>query len=305
MMGLHNLTESPLSSQTFTANSSQWQIWNKPQNAKMVYIFMLGGGSGGGGGKTSAINSSPGGGGGASSAITTGIYSAHLLPDTLYLQVGVGGAGGIAQTNGGAGALSYISYQPDTTAINILMQSGAVSPTGGGGATSSTVPGAGGTAGTAWIESAAINGDLGVVLSSAGQNGASGTSTGGTIVNLTPNNIVTGGAGGGACSAGGTPYLGGSITGSSFIPTISSGTSDAADARIHGSAGYDTLLMNSLPNFFTGGAGGACATTAGRVGGKGGAATYGSGGGGGGGSYRTTGGQGGQGGDGLIIITCI
>ena len=300
---MFNLNSPYLNTQVFTADTTQWQTWTKPDRAKMVYIFVLGGGGGGGGGRTSVSNSGNGGGGGGSSAITAGIYHAMLLPDTLYLQVGTGGTGGAAMTTGTAGTISSICYIPDTTAINILLQSSAAAP-GGGVAGGSSVPGAGGIAATAWDYNAAINGDLGIVTVTAGQAGGSGTSGGGSVINITPTLIVTGGAGGGSNTAGAGGYNGGSITGSGFLNTISSGVINAADTSIHGNNGYSTLLINNLPMFFTGGAGGAPGTTSGRAGGKGGNGAYGSGGGGGASAYSGTGGAGGNGGDGLIIIAC-
>ena len=301
MLDMYNIARSE-TSKIFYSNNSDWQIWNKPDKANMIYFFILGGGSGGGGGKTSAINSSTGGGGGASSAITIAAYQANLLPETLYLQVGAGGIGGAAETNGGAGGLSYVSYLPNTTAINILLQSGTVAPTGGNGATSSSVGATGGTGGTLWNYSTAINGSLGLVTVQAGQNGTNGTSTGASPQNLTITLPISGGAGGGATSAGATGYNGGSITGSSFISTLGPGVINAADATINGNSGYNYLNIERLPTFFTGGTGGGPATTFARVGGFGGNGSFGSGGGGGGGSYNGTGGTGGKGGDGIIII---
>ena len=92
MIDMFNLSSQHLNTQVFTASTTQWQTWTKPNNAKMVYIFVLGGGGGGGGGRTSVSNSGHGGGGGASSAITTGIYHAMLLPDTVkgMLELAVG-----------------------------------------------------------------------------------------------------------------------------------------------------------------------------------------------------------------------
>lgn len=303
MIDMFNLSNPYLNTQVFTAATTQWQTWTKPDKAKMVYIFCLGGGGGGGGGRTAAINSSTGGGGGASSAITVALYQASLLPDTLYLQVGIGGDGGIASGVGTAGTISYISYRPDTTAINLLLQSSATTP-GGGGAGGGTVGGTGGTAPTVWNYVTAVNGGLGLVTTEVGQAGTVGTSSAGTITNLTPISIVTGGAGGGGTSSAGTGYNGASILGSGFLNTISTGVINAADSTIHGGNGYNTLYINKLPNFFTGGAGGSSATTSARTAGKGGNASYGSGGGGGGGSYNGAGGAGGKGGDGLIIIAC-
>ena len=303
MIDMSNLSSPYLNTQIFTAGTTQWQVWNKPNNAKMVYIFVIGGGAGGGGGRSSAINSTGGGGGGASSGIAVGTYQANLLPDTLYLQVGIGGLGGAAGAAGTSGTISSVSYRPDTTAINLLLQSSATVPGGGGGGTSS-VAGAGGAVCTVWNYTTAINGNIGIVSTSSGQPGGSGTGTGGTVVNVTPIFIVSGGAGGGATSAGAAGFNAASITGSGFLNTVSAGVTNAADTSINGNNGYNSLLINSLPDFFTGGSGGGPSTTGGRTAGRGGNGAYGSGGGGGGGAYNGTGGAGGNGGDGLIIIAC-
>ncbi len=304
MIDMFNLSTPYLNTQVFTASTAQWQTWIKPANAKMVYFFVVGGGGGGGGGRTVNLNSSPGGGGGGGSSITTGTYIASMLPDTLYLQIGLGGAGGVANTAGSAGTLSYVSYRPDTTAINILLQSGNSGASAGTGSFSTTGVGAGGAGGVAWTWSTAINGSLGIVDSTTGQNGTSGTGLGATPNNVTPSLPITGGAGGGAVSAGAVGYNGGSILGTGFLNTLLPGVTNAADVSINGNNGYNTLSIPTIPDFFTGGAGGGSATTTGRAGGTGGNGSYGSGGGGGGGTYSGTGGSGGKGGDGIIIIVC-
>lgn len=289
----------------FFTGSGNWQSFEKPANAKFVYVFVIGGGSGGGGGRTVAANSSPGGGGGASSGITVGIYHAFLLPNTIYVQVGGGGLGGAANTAGSAGEISYVSLRPDTVSNNILLQSSAAAPAGGGGAFSTTGVGAGGTAATAWDYSTVLNGELGIITTSAGQNGTSGTGTGGTVNNITPINPVTGGAGGGAVSGAATTYNGGNILGTSYLPQISAGVMNAADQTINGRSGVKYIETRKNPMFFLGGAGGGSASTVGRAGGNGGNGSYGSGGGGGAGTYNGTGGSGGKGGDGLIMIVCV
>jgi hypothetical protein len=290
------------SNKIFYANGSAWQAWNKPTSAKSVRFFLIGGGGGGGGGRTSALNSSTGGGGGGSSSVTILKVPANLLPDVLYIQVGLGGIGGAAGSAGTSGTLSYISFQPDTTAFNILAKSGDAAATGGGGGGSS-VAGTGGTAGTVFNYTSLVFGQLGMVTSIAGQNGGNGTTIGGTIVNITPALPVTGGAGGGGTSSGGTTYNAGSITGSGFLPTISGGGNGVLVAGDDGFKSLPNLYSKSKqPMFFTGGAGGS--SNNGGSGGAGGNASYGSGGGGGGGTYQGgTGGIGGKGGDGLVIIT--
>jgi len=295
----------------FYANGSAWQVWNKPKNANFVYFFLIGGGGGGGSGNTSSFTSTTGGGGGGSSAITRAIFAANMLPDTLYIKIGLGGIGGISNTaneTGGNGTSSHINFQPNSDPINVLLKSDDIPAAGGGGAPSSTVSGVGGLAATSWTYTNFVNGKSGLISSIGGQNGAAGTNTGGTVNNFNVTLIVTGGAGGGAVSNGASPYNGGSILGSSFLPTISAGVNDAADQTIHGVNGISFLPNISLmknPMFFTGGGGGAPSTTTGRAGGKGGNASFGSGGGGGGGAYNGVGGVGGVGGDGLALIVTL
>jgi hypothetical protein len=99
---------------TFYANSGSWQTFVKPRNAKMIEIFCLGGG-GGGARTTNAAGNSGGGGGGGSAGIVRGIIPAFLLPDTLYILVGKGGAGGTTSGgNGTAGGISYVSLSNST-----------------------------------------------------------------------------------------------------------------------------------------------------------------------------------------------
>ena len=96
--------------------TTPWANWVKPRGVSMVYITCIGSGSGGGGGMTGATATvRGGGGGGASGAIARLIIPARFLPDTLYLQVGVGGAGGAAAGAGGAGNRSFVSVAPNTT----------------------------------------------------------------------------------------------------------------------------------------------------------------------------------------------
>ena len=150
MIDTFNLSNQELNSQAFyTQGTLNWQVWQKPNNAKMVSIIAIGGGGGGGSGQVTAAGSSRrGGAGGGSSAIAVGLFSAALIPDTLFVLTGPGGIGGSGNTgsNGAAGSISYVSVQPNTTAINILVQSGAAAAGGGNaGATGSA-----GTAGTVW-----------------------------------------------------------------------------------------------------------------------------------------------------------
>ena len=305
MMDVFHMMDSSEYNQVFyTKGSTDWHIWQKPNNCKMVSILCIGGGGGGGGGQVGTGSTTrTGGAGGGGAGYSLGIFTASNLPATLYLSIGPGGMGG---TNGGAGSsgtLSYVSMEPNTTAINILLQSGNAAAGGGGGGVSGTFVG---QAGTVWT--GGIISDLGFESVSAGQAGTAGTSSV-LPTAVTISNIITGGAGGGGYTTASSWSAGGSITGSGFVPTISGGFGANNGFGGNGSSGYKSLITNvntqtRQPLFFTGGAGGGCSNNLG--GGQGGNASFGSGGGGGGAGTTASNfsGRGGDGGDGLIIITC-
>jgi hypothetical protein len=52
MLDLFDIRNTKCDVKIFTnvGSSSDWQDWQKPRNAKMVYFFVMGGGAGGGGG---------------------------------------------------------------------------------------------------------------------------------------------------------------------------------------------------------------------------------------------------------------
>ena len=281
--------------QTFTFYATgNWQTWNKPRNAKMIEIFCLGGGAGGGQHTVSTGNSFAGGGG-ASGGIVRGLIPAFLLPDTIYILVGKGGAGpSTSATAGSVGNISYVALQPTTSEQTLICKSSTTTP-GGGGAASG-----GGGAPTISVVSLSAFGNLGLftaIAGVAGTNGALTTVGTGTNQAALGTNIVTGGCGGGGKGSAGFFGQGGSITSASVVLTspVSGGLVDGAE----GSSGYGTLQ----PFCGTGGAGGAGRSGTTGQGGRGGDGWYGCGGGGtGGGSVAT---KAGDGGDGLVIITVI
>ena len=276
-------------------------------------MYVLGAGGAGGGGRTGGLTSGGGGGGGGSSSITIALYPAYLLPDVLYVSVGIGRDGSTAGTGANSGALSYVSIQPSTLPLNILAQSGDA-PAGGGGGGTNTGAGAGvgGSAGTAWTYTNNPLNVFGMITSAAGQaGGAGGSNVPADAPDITPVLTVTGGAGGGSTNvSGGALGQPGDIVGSGFLPRISGGTNDNATVSIrNGKAGFMGIMptTNSYlnkPMMFTGGSGGGAGGSSGLSGGTGGNGSYGSGGGGGGASYGSTGGSGGRGGDGLVLISC-
>jgi len=92
-----------------TNTNGTWQQWMKPRGTSVVYMFAIGGGGGGGGGFTRASGAAGGGGGGGGAATASLLIPAFFVPDVLYVQPGVGGLGGAANTAGSAGGHSYVS----------------------------------------------------------------------------------------------------------------------------------------------------------------------------------------------------
>ena len=300
-MDVFNFPNTQNNNFVFYANGSttSWQTWNKPKNVKFVSIFAISGGGGGGGGRTSStVINAAGGGGGASSGTALGIFPANSLPDTIYIQVGLGGTGGPAQTSATSGGITYVSAQPNTTSINVIIAGSASVVAGGVGGQ------AGGTPGVAPSSfsktSTGLLGACGTITATAGWGGAQGgTALSGTTIQIS--GVTTGGAGGGGNTAASVDNVGGNIAGIGIVPTITGGPIPG----FNGDMGYNSVLpfvssSISVPMFFTGGAGGGSRFNG--VGGNGGNGGFGCGGGGAGSGL--TGGTGGNGGNGLVVITC-
>ena len=241
-----------------TSGGTPIRAWNKPRGASMVRFMLIGGGGGGVNG-----SSTVGGGGGGSGAVTSWIGPAIFVPDSLLIILG---AGGIANSDGNATGIYYLSTTYDLLTAN-------------GGRTGSTTTG--GAAGTA--SSANRFGASGIYTSIAGQAGAAGSSTGaGTNQAASTTTFLSGGAGG----SGGAANTGGSVTpnyGYTVLPATTAG------GTVAGANGYfitQPILVGC------GGAGGTTSTTVGTAGGRGG---IGCGGGGAGEDSLTGGGRGGNG----------
>lgn len=258
-------------------NGGSLNSWFKPKGIKFVNIMCMGGGGGGGQGVT---NSGAGGGGGAA-AISSALYTASSIPDTLTVIAGVGGAG--ATTSGGsgsAGGTSYVLVRSDTQTQSSAALCSAL---GGNGA-------AGQSAATASIARTLANMPYAAMaLQYLFIAGGAGSLT--TALALSSRFNCAGAAGGGILNDG---Y---NVTGSGILPTINGGTSTNID-------GADGIWIWK-PMCGTGGAGGrgVSGISPGGTGGKGGNGAYGCGG-GGGGAGNVSSGNGGRGGDGLVIITC-
>jgi hypothetical protein len=297
--------------QIFHANNQStinYQQWIKPRGTSMTYFFLVGGGGGGGGGhqKPSTTNGG-GGGGGGSGSITKLIIPSFLLPNSLYIRVGVGGLGGNVSTAGGAATTSHVLFSPLAYAAQNSLISSESTPAGGGGA---GLVGAAGAAGTAADGAAgSVHSTLGIYSGVVGQaGGAGGAITGNNGTSITAWSIrpISSGAGGASPSVGALPadFQGGSIASVSDFnfPKMNFTTVNSVAAgggvfnpNLNGDAGINFI---DGPFLQSGGAGGGSAalSTAGN-GGKGGIGC-----GGGGGGAGTTGGRGGNGGNGMVAI---
>lgn len=266
--------------------ASGFDKWDKPPGITMVQILCVGAGAGGGGGCTgTATTNRGGGGGGGSGAMVRWLGPAFLLPEQLYVQVGMGGDGGAAGVAGTAGARSYVSQMygaSPRTYTELLLASGNQNSGGGGGGTVSAA-GSAGAAGTIATIGAAAFHALGIWSASAGLvAGAGGAHTGGLGVNVSGwTRLNTGGAGGGGVSS--ADFIGGRIQ-------------PGVGIVVDNSCGISSFS----PFYSSGGAGGnGINAGAGLDGTSGGFSS-----GGGGGGAGTTGGRGGQGGGGVVIFNC-
>jgi hypothetical protein len=231
-------------------------------------------GAGAGGGNGIVNTGSPAGGSGA---VTKALFPANVLPDTLFIQPGPGGAGG---SNGNR---SWVTIAANSTvAMNTVCVSGTAAAVAGIAGTSI---GVGET-----IASTTVAGllSLGNFSFTAGFFFNSSP-----YVPFTSGSLVTSGLNGGTVGVGGGSSISSVDLGNGIvIPAINGGSNGAG-----GNGGNGVFLWK--PFYSLGGAGGGCNSAGiGVIGGSGG---YGSGGGGGGGG-STGGGTGGKGGDGLVII---
>jgi len=285
--------------QSAGTTTDSWQTWSKPRGVSFVYGLILG--AGGGGGRPTA-GANPGAGGGASGGIGTFLCQASLLPDTLYIRPGIGGAGGATDgANGSSGDTSYIVTSPvnnPSTAFEAVL----VTAQGSGGGNQSTTGGV--NTGTTPVFSnqlqfAITNALVGVNGSPGGNATSNGSSATWGASGIGPTCHGGGGGGGNAVTTGG----GITITGGAGVGPFAT----IASAQGAGATGYgynrrlDQLGPRGNSFFaFTGGKAGGGSNVA--NGGSGGHAAYACGGGAGGGSLSGTTGNGGNGGDALIIL---
>lgn len=278
---------------TVSASFVAFSEWTKPLGSKIVYIFGMSAGGGGGGGDSGASNTNRGGGGaGGSGCIGRITLYAGMIPDTLYIQVGAGGAGGAAETAGTDGGKTVVSVRPQSSSSSFILNlpggnngGGSTSPSGGSGAVLVSVP----------SPASLVLSSLGVYVGTNGLAGGAGGSSGavGSSKTALASSVIMGGAGGGSADALPLDYAGGNCTGAGVLPTVFGG---AAGGFNGGDGVFSRKQFCS-----TGGSGGGSYDLG--TGGRGGNGGYGSGGGGGGGGL--TGGAGGNGGDGIVVIISI
>ena len=297
MLDFFNIPNSQQDVQIFYTNgiTNAWQTWQKPRKCNYVYIICIGGGGGGAGGRpiSSAIPYSTGGGSGA---VSRALYNSQQIADTLYVQVGTGGAGGESNAAGNAGTRSFVSLQPLIGSAISILGSGTVGAAGG------TIGTGGNAAGEPTVGQLNVNFLTLSIFS--GVNGVSAVGNSGLAVgpDLNPYSaqILSAGASGPSWNnASVEGFSGASILATAISPLISGGASGTG-AGINAGDGADGIT-SWKPFFSTGGAGGGSAS--GGNGGNGGNGGIGSGGGAGGGCPAANiGGRGGKGGDGLVII---
>jgi len=297
--------------QIFHANNQStinFQQWIKPRGTSMSFFFLIGGGGGGGGGHQKPQNTNGGGGGGGGCAGITKLFiPSFFLPNSLYIQVGVGGLGGGASTAGGAGTTSHVLFSPLAYAAQNSLISSESGPAGGGGAGLVGAAGAGGSA--AGAPSTPVPSLLGGFSGITGQaGGAGGAQPGAVGTSITAWSIrpISSGAGGAGIQANASlfDFDGGSITAVSAFnfPKMNFPTDVGAVARggnnLAPKDGDSGVNFIDGPFLQSGGAGGA--SSFGGVAGNGGKGGIGCGGGGGG--AGVTGGRGGNGGNGMVAI---
>jgi hypothetical protein len=276
-----------------------WQTWSKPEGRNMAYIVCIGGGGGGSAGQTNSSAATSGAGGGGS-AITIAQVPFYSIPDTLYIQVALGGIGGTATSAtgnaGSSGGISYVSCYPTIDMFNCLLINGNIA--GAGGGVNSAV---GGGAGGAALSASSTTNPRYLSLcnwaSYAGQAGMGGSLGAAAGITMALNSICSGGTCGGGAqgiqrSAGAPLNSGDTLT--SFLKTILGGAAPSG----RGTDGYSYLK----PFLFTSGTGGGGSVLG--VAGVGGNGNIGSGGGGGGAGSGALGvaANGGNGGNGLVMI---
>jgi hypothetical protein len=297
--------------------------WTKPtgQRTGLTLIRLWGSGGGGGGGASLATAAiAKGGSGGGGGGCISQIFLTDELPDTLQVQIGLGGPGGAgglagAAGTGGSSGISSFVRSPTTVFLTVLGgtagSGGNISVTNQPGGTGSGTHGGTGAITTPAAAGQPVSGSSSSVFGPAweGGSGGGGSNNNATVPLVTAaGNSRWGGGGGGsggchsnvpanvdATAGGGTGNSVGATAGGLGGAAGTSGASPTAGAN-----GADT---DGIVGGKGGGGGGTTVTasTAGAAGGNGG---KGGGGGGGGGCGMNpgVGGNGGNGGNGYGVI---
>lgn len=261
------------------SGSASWQMWTKPRGTQYIWIMCIGGGAGGQAGTGSASAGAASSNGGGAGSMVKALFPASVLPDVLYVQPGLGGAGGIPPSGTSSGNRSFVSIAPTLSAINLVCVSGDTPASGQSGEN------------PAFVSSAGLL-SLGTWQATAGGNGGVAGFENRSVLRGT---FPIGGCAGGAQSGSVQPLTGGFVDATPpWVPAMDGGTI----TNINGNNGF----FSSKPFVVTSGGGGYGGS--GSFGGNGGDGAYGCGGGGGGNTSLVggTGGRGGRGGDGLVII---
>lgn len=291
MIDVFNIPNSNQGVSIFYADGAAWQTWQKPRNCQWVWIMAIGGAGGGAGGRVAVTTN--GSSAGAAAAVTRGMFNASHLPDTLFIQVGLGGNGGESNTNGSSGGRSFISILPNTTSTNGVLASGNSGANGG------LTTGLGAIGETDYLISAGVFGSLATFLSIQGRSGSTSSLSPSNVV-LVSSIVVIGAQGAGYNITTPVAINGASVNATPNSPRLPGGTG-TIEASTNGGNGADGIT-SWKPFYSLGGAGGGNSSTG--VGGNGGNGGIGSGGGAGGAS-GVTGGRGGKGGDGIVMIVAV
>ena len=280
----------------YSNRTAPFITWNKPPGINFVQIIAIGSGGGGGGGRANDNSTLVYGGvGGSNGAYTVCFYPASLLPDTIYILVGLGGAGGtgtgigVPGGDGTNGSATLVTWYPSfANASYFLLQAN-----GGTGGVGGSSGGRGGAAAATAIASTSIP------ISQIGNRAVAAgiASTGNTLpADIVANYRTTPGTTGGRWGLSVNTFAAAGITypaGDYVLQPVPGGGNNT------GRSGTSLVSFDDL--IFTGGTGGSVNRTgdAGN-GGNGGPGC----GGGGGAAGNVIGSTGGRGGDGLVIITC-
>lgn len=288
------------------------QTYTRPRSASMLGVICVSGGGGGGGGRGSTAGSARGGGGGGGSGgAAIALVPAFLLPSTLFVAVGQGGAGGAGGSSGDGSAgssgtlsslIAYADPSGGGTGVpwNVVLSGNGGTQGGGGNGGTNTGAATGGAAANAFGTSSALFSGIALWQAMAGTAGASGGTAGNNpggsySIQASGALFLCAGAGGASCTS--ADQVGGSCSTTGTTGWWLRDRIPAAPAAgtFDGSAG-PTIWQ---PFYSFGGYGGSSSNS--TAGGNGGPGGFGSGG-GGGGAGVTTGGRGGDGGPGIVII---